>query len=101
LSIDSTIINNSGYNPVGVIADPWTASGDLTNAGGGGAAPVSGRLYTVRQSPKTIIITGGQGVQIQIDGSPTGLAAGVFKLGVGETIAVAYSAPPASKVVAD
>jgi hypothetical protein len=101
LSIDSTVINNSGYNPVGAITAPWQPSGDLTNNGGGSASPVSGRLYTVRQSPKTIIISGGQGVEIQIDGTPTGLASGVFKLGIGETIAVAYSVAPASKVVAD
>jgi Right handed beta helix region len=101
LSIDSTVINNSGYNPVGIIADPWRPTGDLTNDGGGSADPVSGRLYTVRQSPKTIIITGGAVTQIEIDGTPTGLSAGVFKLGIGETIAVTYDSLPTGKVVAD
>jgi hypothetical protein len=101
LSIDSIVINNSGYNPVGAIANPWRATGDLTNDGGGSAEPVSGRLYIVRQSPKTIIITGGAVAQIAIDGSPTGLSAGVFKLGIGETIAVTYSSTPTTKVVAD
>ena len=101
LSIDSTVINNSGYNPVGIIANPWRHSGDLTNDGGGSADPVSGRLYTVRQSPKTIIITGGVVTQIAIDGVPTSLSAGVFKLGIAETIAVTYSSLPTSKVVAD
>jgi hypothetical protein len=101
LSIDSTVINNSGYNPVGIIANPWRPTGDLTNDGGGSADPVSGRLYTVRQSPKTIIIMGGVVTQIAIDGTATGLSAGVFKLGIGETIAVTYSSLPTSKVVAD
>jgi hypothetical protein len=101
LSTDSTVINNSGYNPLGIISNPWQPGGDLTNEGGGSASPVSGRLYTVRQSPKTIIITGGVVTQISIDGTPTGLAAGVFKLGIGETIAVTYSATPTSKVSAD
>jgi hypothetical protein len=101
LSADSTVINNSGYNPVGTIAFPWHANFALTNDGGGSANPVNGRPYTVRQSPKTIIITGGSGTQIAIDGTPTGLSAGVFKLGIGETITVNYSSPPTSTVSAD
>jgi hypothetical protein len=101
LSIDSIVINNSGYNPVGTIANPWRSTGDLTNDGGGSADPVSGRLYTVRQSAKTIIIAGGVVTQIAIDGTPIGFSAGVFKLGIGETIAVDYTSTPTSKVVAD
>ena len=72
-----------------------------TNDGGSSPNPVSGRLYTVRQSPKTIIIAGGAVTQISIDGTPTGLPAGVFKLGNGETIAVTYSSTPTNKVSAD
>ena len=101
LSADSTVINNSGYNPVGTIALPWHPNGVLTNDEGGSADPASGRLYTVRQSPKTIIIAGGPGTQITIDGTPTGLSAGVFKLGTGETIAVTYGSSPTSHVSAD
>ena len=101
LSADSTVINNAGYNPVGTIALPWHTNGALTNDGGGSANPVSGRLYTVRQSAKTIIITGGSGTQIAIDGTATGLSAGVFKLGIGETITVTYHSPPTSTVSAD
>jgi hypothetical protein len=101
LSIDSTVINNSGYNPVGAIANPWRPTGELTNDGGGSTEPVSGKLYTVRQSPKTIIITGGSATEIAIDGTPTGLSAGVFKLGVGEMIAVTYRSVPTTAVVAD
>jgi hypothetical protein len=101
LSADSIVINNAGYNPVGVITNPWRPTGDLTNDGGGSADPVSGRLYTVRQSPKTIIITGGAVTQIAIDGIPIALLVGVFKLGIGETIAVTYSSLPITKVVAD
>jgi hypothetical protein len=101
LSVDSIVINNPGYNPVGTIANPWHPSGALTNDGGGSADPVSGRLYTIRQSPKTVIITGGAVTQLAIDGTPTGLTAGVFKLGIGETIAVTYSSAPLSRVSAD
>jgi hypothetical protein len=101
MSVDSTVINNNGYNPVGIIAAPWHPSGELTNNEGGSADPVSGQLYTVKQSPKTIIIAGGAVTQIAIDGAPTGLPAGVFKLGIGETIAVTYSSTPMSRVAAD
>ena len=101
MSVDSTVINNNGYNPVGIIAAPWHPSGELTNNEGGSADLVSGQLYTVKQSPKTIIIAGGAVTQIAIDGAPTGLPAGVFKLGIGETIAVTYSSTPMSRVAAD
>jgi hypothetical protein len=101
LSDDSTVINNAGYNPVGTIALPWHPNGALTNDGGGSANPVSGRLYTVKQSAKTVIISGGTGTHIAIDGTPTGLSTGVLKLGIGETIAVTYSSPPTSTVSVD
>ena len=101
MSADSSVVNNSGYNPVGKIALPWRPDRALTNDGGGSANPVSGLLYTVSQSPKTIIITGGSGTQIAIDGTATGLSAGVFKLGIGETITITYSSLPATAVSAD
>jgi hypothetical protein len=86
---------------VGIITNPWRPTGDLTNDRGGNADPVSGLRYTVRRSPKTIIITGGAVAPLEIDGTPTGLSAGVFKLGIGETISVTYTSLPTSKVVAD
>ena len=88
----SVVINNAGYNPVGNIPDPWPASGgDLTNeVSGGSPNPQSGTVYTVRHSPKTIVVTGGDLSQISINGVDTGLTAGVFKLGIGETIVVTY-----------
>jgi hypothetical protein len=39
--------------------------------------------------------------QVAIDGTPTGLSGGVFKLGISETIAVTYSSAPTSTVSAD
>ena len=44
----------------------------------------------MRHSPKTIVVTGGDLSLITINGVDTGLIAGVFKLGIGETIAVTY-----------
>jgi hypothetical protein len=88
----SAVINNAGYNPVGTIPDPWPASGgDLTNdITAGNPQPQSGTVYTVRHSPKTIVVAGGGVSQININGMDTGLTTGVFKLGIGETIAVTY-----------
>jgi len=100
---DAVLVNNVGYNPVGTLAQPWPASGgDLTNAvAAGNAAPQSGALYTVRQSPKTIVIASGAVSHISLNGTNTGLTAGVFKLGVGETIAITYSVAPATAVTAE
>jgi hypothetical protein len=88
----SVTINNAGYNPVGNIPDPWPASGgelgnDIT---AGSPNPQRGTVYTVRHSPKTIVVTDGDVSQITINGVDTGLTAGVFKLGIGESIAVTY-----------
>jgi len=101
LSADSTVVENAGYNPVGLVPAPWRTDGDLTNDGGGDADPATDQVYTVRQSPKTIIVTGGIVTDIAIDGTPTGLSAGVFKLGIGESIAISFSATPTTRVSAD
>ncbi len=97
----SVAVHNAGYNPIGAIANPWPSSGtDLTNQViAGSAAPASGTQYTVRHTPKTIVVSGGDVVGIQIDGADTGSRAGAFKLGVGETIAVVYNASPPSTLV--
>jgi parallel beta helix pectate lyase-like protein len=99
----SVLTDNFGYNPVGAIANPWpTSNGDLTNnVGAGSPNPRSGTVYTVRHSPKTIVVTGGDLSQITINGVDTGLIAGVFKLGIGETIAITYDTQvPTSAVFA-
>ncbi len=101
LGVDAIVVGNSGYNPVGIIPTPWHLSGDLMNAAGGSPGPASGKSYTVRQTPKTVIVTGGKVSEIAIDGAPTGVSTGVFKLGIGETIAVTYSSAPTTRVWAD
>ena len=100
----SVLTDNVGYNPVGAIANPWpTSNGDLTNnVGAGSPNPRSGTVYTVRHSPKTIVVTGGDLSQITINGVDTGSVAGVFKLGIGETIAITYGTRiPTSAVFAE
>lgn len=97
----SMVVNNFGYNPVGAIVNPWPSSGtDLTNqVAAGSVAPLSGTQYAVRHTPKTIVVSGGDVVGIQIDGADTGSKAGAFKLGVGETIAIVYNASAPSTLV--
>jgi hypothetical protein len=99
----SVLINNFGYNPVGAIPNPWPSNGgDLTNNILAGApTPQSGTIYTVRHTPKTIVLTVGIVSQISINGLNTGLVAGVFKLGIGETIAVTYDVAPITAIFAE
>lgn len=100
----SIVANNLGYNPVGSIANPWPSTGaDLTNnVASGNAAPQSGTTYTVRHTPKTVVVTGGDVSQILMDGADAGSTAGTFKLGVGETIAMTYGASaPTTTVFAE
>ena len=97
----SVAINNVGYNPVGVLIDPWPSNGtDLTNAvAAGRATPRNAVAYTIRHTPKTVVVAGGDVSQILIDGVDSGSTAGAFKLGVGETIAVSYGATLPSTLV--
>jgi hypothetical protein len=100
----SMVVGNSGYNPVGNIVNPWPAAGgDLTNqVASGSQDPQSATVYTVRHSPKTIVVTGGDVSQIAINGAATGLSAGTFKLGLGETIAITYNTTaPTTSVFAE
>ena len=93
----SVAVSNLGYNPAGVIANPWPANGgNLTNVvPAGKAAPENGALYRVCHTPKTIVISGGDVSEIVVDNADTASQEGAFKLGVGETIAITYgiSAP--------
>jgi Right handed beta helix region len=99
----SVLINNFGYNPVGAILNPWPVNGgDLTNnVAAGNPSPQSGIVYTVRQTPKTIILTGGTVTQITINEVITGLVTGVFKLGIGETISISYDVVPTTAIFAE
>jgi hypothetical protein len=87
-------LNNFGYNPVGIIAARWPSSGtDVSkHVVAGSKTPKTGTTYTIRHTPKTIIVTGGDVSQILINGTDAGSTAGAFKLGVGETIAITYGA---------
>jgi hypothetical protein len=96
----SVVVNNSGYNPVGAITNPWPKTGTdlVNNISEGAAVPQSGTTYTVRQTPKTVVVSGGNVSTIAINGLDVGVTSGAFKLGVGETIAVVYGSEPETRV---
>lgn len=92
---DTIIERNYKYNPVGIITNPYPATtGDLKNTSGVQAYPTSTAVYTVKQTPKTVIVGGGTITTIYIDGVDTGLTAGVFRLARNQTIRVDWTVQP-------
>lgn len=91
----TVVKDNTGYNPVGIITNPYpAATGNLTNLEAAQAYPTSEAVYTVVYTPKTVIVGGGTISAIDVNGLTTGLTSGVFHLGVGETIKVTHSVNP-------
>jgi parallel beta-helix repeat protein len=56
---ENTIINNTGYNPVGYIASPISGSTAYLVDSGSNSTWISGRVYTNTGSPKVLNITAG------------------------------------------
>lgn len=98
-----------GYNPLGAITNPWKGTelnnpdaweaGTTPSISGGSASPANGTTYTVRHTRKTVTISGGTVSAIVINGTTTGLTAGVFVLDPGETIRVNHSVAPTTATV--
>jgi hypothetical protein len=92
--------NNTGYNPRGNIATPYSAAaGPLDDAAKAQAFPTSATLYTVRFSPKLIVIGGGTITNVQIDGIATGQAgagspATAYRLEPGQTFLCTWTVQP-------
>jgi hypothetical protein len=93
----SVVVNNCDYSPVGTITNPWPKIGaDLTNrVNGGTASRQSGVTYTIRQTPKTVVVSGCNIFRHRGQWSQ-GTASGAFKLGVEESITFVYQSPPHS-----
>jgi hypothetical protein len=91
-----------GYNPVGIITNPFPTSGagNIGNVSQSAAVPASNTTQTVVSTPKTIIQTGGTVTAVKINGTSVATAAGnyTFKLGLGETYSVTYSGAPTISV---
>lgn len=97
----SLVENNTGYNPVGVMTNPFTAgAGNITNSSAAQAAPASGATYTCRYTEKSVTMLLGTTSNITIDGlsiaNPTGYANFVMK--PGETFSLTYTGGPSVKV---
>lgn len=53
----TSILNNTGYNPLGPIAGPFVSSSDTILDSGGSSTPVNATTMTVWESPKLITVT--------------------------------------------
>ena len=56
---ENTMINNTGYNPVGAIASPISGSTAYLVDSGSSSTWISGRVYTNTGSPKVLNISAG------------------------------------------
>jgi hypothetical protein len=99
----SIIARNKGYNQVGLITNPFAASGsgDITNSTQAAANPATGTTHTVRFTPKHITVTGGTVSSISINGSASVGTSGAFYLDVGDTINITFSVAPTVRVTAE
>jgi hypothetical protein len=59
--IQTVVMNNTGYNPLGHIASPFVSSGDYILDRSGASTPVNATAMTVYESPKLITVTIGSG----------------------------------------
>lgn len=75
---------NTGYNPVGTITAPSMPSSTTDQ-------------FNVYGVDVEVFITGGTVTVINIDGNPTGLTSGSFKLAPGQKITITYSSAPTWK----
>lgn len=99
------ISGNTGYNPVGNIANPYpVAAGYLNDTAGAQAFPTTATNYTVNHSPKLVTIYGGTITSVSIDGVATGQSgAGTFAayhLNPGQVLNVVWTVQPSSVVYA-
>lgn len=99
------IHQNTGYNPIGNIATPYSvAAGFLTDVAGAQAFPTTATNYTVGQSPKLITIYGGTITSVSINGVATGQAGAAsfaaYRLEPEQILNVVWTIQPSSVVYA-
>lgn len=101
LGTHTWVEGNLGYNPVGPVANPYTAgAGALIDSAEVQAHPATNTNYTIGQSPKFITIYDGVVTSISIDGTVTGLTSGSFYLSPGQVFNVVWTGQPSSVVYA-
>jgi hypothetical protein len=102
LGVTHVVMNNQGHNPIGSINQPWASgvgtSGNLTNSPDISNTPESGSVYTNRYTPKMVLISGGSGVNVAINGFTIPFSGGQINLGIGDSIQFNYQVAPMAKV---
>jgi parallel beta-helix repeat protein len=94
------VYNVGGYNPVGYIANPFSASlKNIYDTLGDNATLTSGWTYTNIGSPKTLYITGGTVTVIAQNGQTLASTTMQLNLQPGDTFSVTFSTAPTINVV--
>ena len=97
---ESTMINNTGYNPVGPIAHPISGISAYLVDLGGNSTWISGRVYTNTGSPKVLNISGGTVSFVAQNGVTLFTATGcTVTLQPGDTFSVTFSTAPTINVI--
>ena len=99
LGTNDTLIGNTGYNPIGYIADPISSSGSSIVDSGSSSTWTSGTIYTDWQSPKTLYISGGTVTAITVNGQVIDLTSGSIVLQPSDTFSMTFSSAPTVKVM--
>jgi parallel beta-helix repeat protein len=96
---ENTMINNTGYNPVGNIAGPISGATAYLVDSGSNSTWISGRVYTNTGSPKELLIAGGTVSMVAQNGVTLFTATGcTVTLQPGDTFSITFSKAPTINV---
>ena len=98
--VSTVIYNNTGYNPVGIINNPFRGNNHvLLDLGGDNATWSSAATYTNWESPKTLYISGGTVTAVVQNGQTIFSATGcTVILQPSDTFSITFSSVPTIKV---
>lgn len=97
---ENTMINNTGYNPIGHIASPISGNTAYLVDSGSNSTWISGRLYTNTGSPKELDISAGTISVVAQNGVPLFTSTNyTVTLQPGDTFSVTFSTVPTINVI--
>ena len=97
---ENSMVNNTGYNPVGSIANPISGNTAYIVDSGSSSTWVSGRVYTNTGSPKELIVTGGTVSVVAKNGVTLFTSTGcTVTLQAGDTFSLTFSKAPTINVI--
>jgi parallel beta-helix repeat protein len=97
---ENTMIANTGYNPVGYIANPISGNTAYLVDSGSSSTWISGRVYTNTGSPKVLNISAGTVSVVAQNGVTLFTATGcTVTLQPGDTFSVTFSTTPTINVI--